>query len=78
MSSGPVGTGTTCIEVTKRGYVTIYFGIEDWCTYKGECKRYMLPVPADVCLYCKYRQPLDIPSMIDARVKEKENEDNKV
>lgn len=73
MSSGPVGTGSTCIEVTKRKYVNINFNQDLWCTYEGECPRYLLVFHRDeVCTMCKYRKPLDIPSIIEARKKEVE------
>jgi hypothetical protein len=71
MSSGPTLTGDTCIEVTKKRYINIDFGPEQWCTYKGECKRRHLVFNQDeVCDLCKYRKPLDIPSMIEKRLKE--------
>ena len=70
MSSGPTLTGQTCIEVTKEGYINLDYGVENWCTYKGECKMYRLIFRDDICLYCKHRHPLDIPKMIDARIKE--------
>jgi len=78
MSNGPTLTGDTCIEVTKTGYVNLNYETEDWCTYKGECKRYKLIFDRDsICLYCEYRKPLNIPEMIDRRIKENENSRNK-
>ena len=71
MSSGPTLTGETCIEVTKRGYINMQYGVEDWCTYKGECKKYMMVFAEDVCIYCKHRKPLDIPAMLDKKFKER-------
>ena len=71
MSSGPTLTGDTCIEVTKKRYVNIDFGPEKWCTYKGECHRMNLVFDHDeVCTWCKYRKPLDIPEMIDKKLRE--------
>lgn len=71
MSSGPTLTGETCIEVTKRTYINMQFDVEDWCTYEGECKKYLMLFQDDVCLFCKYRKPLDIPAMINARLEER-------
>lgn len=72
MSSGPTLTGETCIEVTRKGgYINVQVGIEDWCTYKGECRRERVVFGEHLCDHCKYKQALDIPAMIDKKMKEK-------
>jgi len=72
MSSGPTLTGDTCIEVTKKKYININFGREDWCSYKGVCNRDNLVIDREeACMICKWRKPLDIPKILDTALEEK-------
>jgi len=66
MSSGPVLTGDTCIEVTKKQYLNVNFSIEDWCSYTKHCRiDQLLTDHQNACILCKYRKPLDIPKILD-------------
>lgn len=47
------------IELTER----------EWCLYEGKCLK-DLNVSNGLCLYCKYREELDIPEMIENSLKE--------
>lgn len=76
MSSGPTLTGETCIEVTKKRYVNLKIGPEDWCSYPHECKRRNLIFPDSVCDHCKHKAPLDIPYLIESKLKEIEDENS--
>lgn len=72
MSNGPTLTGAECLDINQQ-YININFGVNEiWCTYKGECKKYLLVLHQDeACMVCKYRIPLDIPSIIEEKVGEK-------
>lgn len=75
MSSGPTLTGETCIEVTRGGgYVNVQVGIEEWCTYEGECRRDRVVFGEYLCDHCIYKKPVDVPAMIDRAIKERKNE----
>lgn len=66
MSSGPTLIGQTCIEATQKKYLNIDFDREDWCVYKGVCKRDNLLIKREeACMLCKWRKPLDMPAIID-------------
>jgi hypothetical protein len=65
MSSGPTLTGDTYIEATKKKYINVYFDKNDWCSYKGKCLIDNVITEREfLCLLCKYRKPLDIPSVL--------------
>ena len=72
MSSGPTLTGQTCIEVTKHGYVNVQVGIEDWCTYDGECCRDRVVFGDDLCDHCMYKKPVDVPALINEAIKRRD------
>jgi hypothetical protein len=73
MSSGPTLTGETCIEVTGRGgYVNVQVEVEDWCTYKGECRRDIVVFGKDLCYHCIYKKPVDVPALIDEAIKRRD------
>ena len=76
MSSGPTLTGQTCIEVTKKKYVNLQIGPEDWCSYPYECKRHNLIFPDTVCDHCQHKRLLDIPYLIESKLKEIEDENS--
>jgi hypothetical protein len=63
MSGGPTYTGssTKCYG----GWVSVQVTKDDWCTYDGECKVDKVVNRRDLCLFCKYRKPLDIPKLIE-------------
>jgi len=48
-------------------YITLDVKQEQWCKYKGKCKRHMAAhvQQASLCYMCKYRKPLDIAKMLD-------------
>lgn len=72
MSKGPTLTGQTCIEATKKKYLNINFSREDWCEYKGVCKRDHLVIDREeACMLCKWRKLLDIPKILDAALEER-------
>ena len=66
MSGGPTFTGgENCIQSTKRDYINIEFHRKDWCTYEGLCQKDDVPAASiDLCVFCKYRKPIDIPMAI--------------
>ena len=65
MSSGPTLTGESCIEATKRNYLTLNLTKKSWCTYEGKCGiEDVICSEINLCLLCKYRKPLDIPMNI--------------
>jgi len=68
MSKGPTLTGETCLTATRRIYLNVSFSREDWCKYKSLCRiDDLLPTSIDVCLLCKHRIPLDIPTILNKK-----------
>jgi hypothetical protein len=62
MSSGPTYTGRA--SENYGNWVSVKISKDDWCTYDGECNVDKVVNRQDLCLFCKYRKPLDIPKMI--------------
>lgn len=73
MSSGPTGTGETCIEAIKRGRINIDITVKDWCAYRFECDATITTQEYNICWNCIYRRKFDIPEMIEKAKKEKLN-----
>lgn len=67
MSSGPTFVGSDEKECKKRDfYLNMTFTMADWCIYEGECLYEDLVSNTNViCLFCKYRKPLDIPVILE-------------
>lgn len=78
MSSGPTGTGETCISVIKKGRINLYFTREDWCGYNLECKTEEAKCKVDrttageeLCWHCGYMIKWKMPDVIDKKLEEK-------
>lgn len=52
--------------------INLNIKLEDCCSYKGKCLK-ELNVSNDLCRYCKYNKKLDIPKMIEDKLKENVN-----
>lgn len=70
MSTEPTGLGKTYVDATKRDYINIKFTPLSWCTYEGKCRvaDLMFNDHNKACFMCKWREPLDIPSILDEEV----------
>lgn len=69
MSGGPVGVENDVDMAEKfHCYVNIDLHPGVWCNYKGgpeACGLDNLVVERDnICLFCKYRNPIDVPGII--------------
>ncbi len=63
MSTGPAGTNGN-FKVMKR--TNLNLSKKDWCIYTSECNE-KLDAYNHLCYYCKYREFLDIPEMLEAK-----------
>jgi len=73
MSTDPTGLGNEgCIAATSKKYVNIDLDRSLWCNNKHECLIDNLIADKELaCLMCIYRKQLNIPAMIDQKMKEK-------
>lgn len=76
MSNGPTRTGGDTYKTsTQRKYINVVFLPEMWCTYSGECRMedLLFNDHNKTCLLCKWRKELDIPKILDDKIKESES-----
>jgi hypothetical protein len=74
MSTDPTGLSgrESCVQATAKKYINVDFDMRDWCGYEGDCLINSLPMGKErACMLCKYRVPLDIPSILRIKMKER-------
>ncbi len=67
MSGGPMTIERqNYINQANNHYLNISFTQEDWCSYKGHCRINQVLIDyVTICLLCKYRKRLDIPTVLE-------------
>jgi len=60
-------------NILAKPIINFSVGQDEWCGYKGECKKDMTNA-WDVCILCKYRKKLDIPAMMDKAYEEQDGD----
>jgi hypothetical protein len=70
MSKGPTGLGKKYTDAVKREYINIEFTPKIWCSYYAHCRAndLMFNENNKVCFLCKWRMPLDIPTILNKEV----------
>jgi hypothetical protein len=73
MSTDPTGLGKDYEKAVSREYLNVTFTPESWCTYKGRCRAADLMFNAHnkVCFLCCYREPLDVPTILEEAINSK-------
>lgn len=70
MSTEPVGLDG---KVTSKVYIAV--DSKNRCTYEGECLiGNVIGSKENLCMNCKYREPVDVPFMLNEMYKERISE----
>ena len=73
MSTDPTGLGNdNCVSATSKKYINVNFDKSDWCNYEGDCLiDSMIFGGKDICMLCGYRLDLNVPAILERKMKER-------